>query len=116
MTKEQAVALSHVVSKLHEQWGGSVVCLDGASAYDRFEDLELLQWGEPLEVDGDKVLPKQHVRALLWERRKVLAQLGLRPTAVVWSAYDPEVGRSAIGLGVMVEPSARLRERYLISE
>jgi hypothetical protein len=116
MNKEQAVQLSNQVAQCHAEWGGCVLCLDGGIAQMRFPDLSLLQWGEAVDVPGRALLPKQNVRALLWERRHVLKELGLRPTAVIWSVYDEGSDTSSIGLGVMVAPSPALRERYAIAE
>jgi len=116
MNKEQAVHLSNLVAQLHGEWGGCVLCLDGELANSRFPDLSLLQWGPPVEIQGRELLPKQHVRAFFWDHRHTVLQIERRPTAVVWSAYDPETDTSAVGFGFLVEPSPALREKYVIAE
>lgn len=116
MNKETVVNLSNLVSRQHEDWGGTAILFDGQNAASAYPDLEVFPIGDTLQVEGAVLFPKQHVRKMLWENRQKVEQLKARPTAVIWSAYDPKAGRSEVGIGVMVASAEALDQRMEVAD
>tara|TARA_Y100001937_G_scaffold117699_1_gene171253 strand:- start:263 stop:619 length:357 start_codon:yes stop_codon:yes gene_type:complete len=97
--------ISHQVTKMHTELGGSLVMLSGSSTSDR--PLVNTSPEEQIgELVGNKLTPKS-VRRFLWTNRK--SRQVQRPNAIVWSWYDPEEDKTFIGLGAVVGQRQILR-------
>lgn len=99
LSKPDWKTLSHRVTEMHTQLGGSLVTLEGNNAAQQ----PLVNTSPRVQVQelvGNTLTPKK-VRKFLWANRK--SRQVRRPNAIVWSWYDSQEDKTFMGLGAVVE-------------